>query len=77
MQGGEFDLVFFSATTSDLSEIHSDFLKDYHRFNVAISRARKKMILVASPLFFNAFPENEKELMTQVPFEDFFIHASL
>jgi Lhr-like helicase len=72
MQGLEFDIVIFSATVSDKERIHSQFLKDYRRFNVALTRARKKFILVASPCFFQAFPRTERELMAQMPFEKFF-----
>ncbi len=76
MQGQEFDLVIFSATVSDRESLHSAFLKDYRRFNVSISRARKKFLLIASPLFFKAFPRTEKELIAHFPFEDFFIRAT-
>ncbi|MCC6127944.1 MAG: DEAD/DEAH box helicase, partial [Chlamydiae bacterium] len=63
MQGQEFDLVLFSATVSDRESLHSAFLKDYRRFNVSISRARKKFLFVASPLFFKSFPRTERELI--------------
>ncbi|EKE08268.1 MAG: AAA ATPase, partial [uncultured bacterium] len=76
MQGQEFDLVLFSATVSDRENLHSAFLKDYRRFNVSISRARKKFLFVASPLFFKSFPRNEMELIAHFPFEDFFIRAA-
>lgn len=72
MQGQEFDLVLFSATVSDRDSLHSAFLKDYRRFNVAISRARKKFVFIASPLFFTSFPRTEAELIAHFPFEDFF-----
>ncbi|MGA8165288.1 MAG: DEAD/DEAH box helicase [Waddliaceae bacterium] len=75
MQGAEFDIVIFSATVSDKETIHSPFLKEYRRFNVALTRSRKKFILVASTLFFQSFPMTEKTLIAQTPFEDFF-HAS-
>ena len=75
MQGQEFDLVLFSATVSDRESLHSAFLKDYRRFNVSISRARKKFLFVASPLFFKSFPMTETELIAHFPFEDFFIRA--
>lgn len=70
MQGSEFDIVIFSATVSDKDMIHSHFLKDYRRFNVALTRARKKFILVASAFFFQSFPRTEKELIAQMPFEN-------
>ncbi|MBS3904082.1 MAG: DEAD/DEAH box helicase [Simkania sp.] len=76
MQGQEFDLVLFSTTVSDRESLHSAFLKDYRRFNVSISRARKKFLFVASPLFFKSFPRTETELIAHFPFEDFFIRAT-
>ncbi len=72
MQGLEFDIVIFSATVSDKDTIHSSFLKEYRRFNVALTRARKKFIFVASAFFFQAFPRTERELIAQMPFEHFF-----
>lgn len=72
MQGLEFDIVIFSATVSDKDTIHSSFLKEYRRFNVSLTRARKKFIFVASPIFFQSFPKTEKELIAQMPFENFF-----
>jgi superfamily II DNA/RNA helicase len=72
MQGLEFDIVIFSATVSDKEFIHSTFLKDYRRFNVALTRARKKFLFVASALFFQSFPTTEKELIAHFPFEAFF-----
>lgn len=70
MQGQEFDIVLFSATASDQNSLHSPFLKDFRRFNVAISRARKKFLFIASPLFFTSFPRTEKELIAHFPFEN-------
>lgn len=69
MQGAEFDIVLFSAAVSDKQKIHSPFLKDYRRFNVAITRSRKKFIFVASTFFFQSFPTTEKELIAQSSFE--------
>lgn len=72
MQGLEFDIVIFSATVSDKKIIHSSFLKDYRRFNVALTRARKKFLFVTSAFFFQTFPSTEKELIAHFPFEEFF-----
>lgn len=69
MQGREFDVVIFSATVSDKKTIHSQFLKDYRRFNVALTRSRKKFIFVASEAFFHSFPMNERELKDHSVFE--------
>lgn len=71
IQGEEFDIVIFSATVSDEETIHSAFLKEYHRFNVALTRARKKFLFVASSLFFQSFPKTEKALTAHFPFEEF------
>lgn len=76
MQGSEFDIVIFSATVSDKETIHSPFLKDYRRFNVALTRARKKFIFVASSFFFQSFPKTEKELIAQMPFENLALFTS-
>jgi superfamily II DNA/RNA helicase len=72
MQGLEFDLVIFSATASAKEVVHSAFLKDYHRFNVVLTRARKKFLFVASTVFFQSFPTTEKELIAHFPFAEFF-----
>ena len=76
MQGVEFDIVIFSATVSDKTTIHHPFLKNSHRFNVALTRARKKFILVSSTLFFQSFPHNENQLTNQIPFEKFWLTQS-
>lgn len=73
MQGLEFDVVIFSATVSEQSLLHSSFLKDYRRFNVVLTRARKKFLLVASPAFFQSMPSTEMELMAHLPFRAFFV----
>ncbi|MGL5263356.1 MAG: DEAD/DEAH box helicase [Candidatus Rhabdochlamydia sp.] len=76
MQGSEFDIVIFSATVSDKATIHSLFLKDYRRFNVALTRARKKFIFLASSFFFQSFPKTEKELIAQMPFQNLALFIS-
>ena len=70
MQGLEFDIVIFSATASDKEVIHSPFLRDYRRLNVILTRARKKVLFIASALFFQTFPPTEKELIRDGPFSD-------
>ena len=77
MQGLEFDIVFFSATASDKEVLFSPFLKDYRRFNVTLTRARKKVLFVASRRFFEALPTTEKELIAHLPFANFFEIANL
>jgi superfamily I DNA and/or RNA helicase len=49
-QGGERDVIIVSATASDPDYVlaEASFLLDLNRLNVAISRPRKKLIVVAS-----------------------------
>jgi superfamily I DNA and/or RNA helicase len=49
-QGGERDVIIVSATASDPDFVlaEADFLLDSNRLNVAISRPRKKLVVVAS-----------------------------
>ena len=58
IQGQERDLIVLSMTLSDPDALtsESEFLFLPNRFNVALTRARKKLILMASPAFFRALP---------------------
>jgi hypothetical protein len=60
-QGGEREAVLYSATESDLNYLLAagKFLYDPNRLTVAISRAKKKMILVASSSIFSLFSPDE------------------
>lgn len=57
-QGGERDLMFVSMTASDQGAIYrgADFLLDPRRFNVALSRMKRKAVLVASEAMFQTVP---------------------
>lgn len=61
IQGQERDLVILSMTLSDPDVLsnESDFLFLPNRFNVAITRARRKLVVIASPLFFRALPRHD------------------
>ena len=60
-QGNERDVMLFSATESDPEYLRATaFLLDLRRLNVALSRAKKKMILVASRSVFSYFSPNEE-----------------
>ena len=54
-QGGERDLIIVSATVSDLAyaQSESDFLLEPRRLTVAVSRPKRKLIVLASqaPLY--------------------------
>jgi DNA replication ATP-dependent helicase Dna2 len=58
IQGRERDLIIISMTHSDEEDLMrgAEFLFLPNRFNVAITRARRKLIIVASPHFFRALP---------------------
>jgi hypothetical protein len=61
-QGGERTAILVSATESDRAYLltSSEFLLDPRRLTVALSRARRKMILVASESVFNLFSADEE-----------------
>ncbi|WP_298819194.1 bifunctional RecB family nuclease/DEAD/DEAH box helicase [Chloroflexus sp.] len=61
-QGGERDVIIFSATESDPDYLRaaSSFLLDPRRLNVALSRARHKLILIAARSVFQLFASDEE-----------------
>jgi len=59
-QGGERDLVVVSATASDreFAESESEFLLEPRRLTVAVSRPRRKLVLIASRSVFELTPND-------------------
>jgi superfamily I DNA and/or RNA helicase len=59
-QGGENDLIIISSTVSDPDYVRteSDFLLNLNRINVAISRMKKKIVVVASRSIFEFMPQD-------------------
>ncbi|MGE3541190.1 MAG: AAA domain-containing protein [Candidatus Tectimicrobiota bacterium] len=57
-QGGERDLIIVSATVSDLAyaQSESDFLLEPRRLTVAVSRPKRKLIVLASQAIFTLMP---------------------
>jgi hypothetical protein len=57
-QGGERDLIIVSATVSDLAyaQSESDFLLEPRRLTVAVSRPKRKLIVLASQTLFTLMP---------------------
>jgi superfamily II DNA/RNA helicase/predicted RecB family nuclease len=71
VQGAERDVVVFAFTASDLDAIGSPFLNSPNRFNVALTRSRKKLIVVGSHAFFAAIPPAEEGLEANRCFKAF------
>ncbi|MGA2387003.1 MAG: AAA domain-containing protein [Candidatus Bathyarchaeia archaeon] len=61
-QGGEADFIIISSTVSDPDyvRIESDFLLNLNRVNVAISRMKKKLVVIASRSIFEFLPQDAK-----------------
>src|SRR5438034_10860339 len=61
-QGGERTLILVSATESDRAYLLAscEFLLDPRRLTVALSRAKRKMILVASRSIFSLFSPDQQ-----------------
>ncbi len=62
-QGGEADFIIISSTVSDPDYVRSesDFLLNLNRINVAISRMKKKLVVVASRSIFEFMPQDAKD----------------
>jgi hypothetical protein len=72
VQGAERDVIIFAFTVSDPDHVMSDFLNNPDRFNVAITRARQKLIVIGSRTFFLTVPQNEEALRANRCFKEFF-----
>ncbi len=62
-QGGEADCIIIASTVSDPDYVRmeSDFLLNLNRINVAISRMKKKLVVVASRSIFEFLPQEGKD----------------
>jgi Lhr-like helicase len=72
LQGAERDVVLFSVTTSDPDHLTSSFLNNPNRFNVAITRARHKLVVVGSTAFFAQVPPSETALQANYCFKAYY-----
>lgn len=75
IQGAERDVILFGFTCSDPDHVLSEFLNNPNRFNVAMTRARKKLIVAGSKTFFSAIAHTEKQLQANACFKAFFEHC--
>jgi len=71
VQGAEKDAILFAFTTSDIDHTASEFLNNPNRFNVAITRAKHKLIVIGSQAFFSTIPHTEKALQANRCFKEF------
>lgn len=60
LQGDEWDVIIFSASVAGEEKLraHSEFVMELQRTNVAFSRARKKLIVLASESLLNYIPHS-------------------
>src|SRR5262249_16855406 len=72
LQGAERDVVLFSLTTSDPDHLASPFLNNPNRFNVAITRARHKLVVVGSLAFFTQVPHTDEGLQAHHCFKAYY-----
>ncbi|MCW5207907.1 hypothetical protein VU11_04435 [Desulfobulbus sp. US2] len=72
IQGAEREVILFGFTCSDPDQVLGEFLNNPNRFNVAITRARHKLIVVGSETFFAAVAQSEESLRANVCFKEFF-----
>jgi superfamily I DNA and/or RNA helicase len=72
LQGAERDVVLFSVTSSDPDALDSPFLNNPNRFNVAITRARHKLVVVGSWAFFTQVPHTATGLQAHYGFKAYY-----
>ncbi len=72
LQGAERDVVLLSVTTSDPDYLDSLFLNNSNRFNVAITRARHKLVVIGSVAFFAHVPYGEAALQANYGFKAYY-----
>jgi superfamily I DNA and/or RNA helicase len=72
LQGAERDVLLFSVTTSDPDHLDNPFLNNPNRFNVAITRARHKLVVVGSAAFFAHVPHSDAALQANYGFKAYY-----
>ena len=72
LQGAEREVLLFSVTTSDPDQRENPFLNNPNRFNVAITRARHKLVVVGSRAFFNHVAQTEDGLQANQCFKAYY-----
>ncbi len=75
IQGAERDIIIFGITSSDPDHLLSEFLNSPNRLNVAMTRAKTKLIIVGSHAFFSVIPESETILEKNSCFKQLLTHC--
>ena len=75
IQGAQRDIIIFGLTSSDPDHILTDFINNPNRLNVAITRAKTKLILIGSKSFFHAIPDSENMLVKNYCFKALYDHC--
>ncbi|WP_035239302.1 DEAD/DEAH box helicase [Desulfobacter vibrioformis] len=75
IQGAERDIILFGLTASDPDHLTSEFLNSPNRLNVAMTRARKKLVIMGSQAFFSLIPDSEALLAGHCCFKQLLTHC--
>ncbi|WP_300462353.1 DEAD/DEAH box helicase [Desulfobacula sp.] len=75
VQGAEREVIIFGITSSDPDHLLSDFLNSPNRLNVAMTRARTKLVIMGSPAFFSVIPDSEAMLEKNSCFKQLLHHC--
>ncbi|MDY0164887.1 ATP-binding protein, partial [Desulfobotulus sp.] len=75
VQGGERDVILFGLTASHPDHLLNEFLNSPNRLNVAMTRARKKLVIIGSNAFFSLLPNSENLLAKNSCFKQLLAHC--
>ena len=75
VQGAERDLIIFGLTSSDPDHLTSAFLNSPNRLNVAMTRAKTKLIVIGSRAFFSSIPDSDAMLAQNSCFKKLLSHC--
>ncbi|MCD6186134.1 MAG: DEAD/DEAH box helicase [Deltaproteobacteria bacterium] len=75
VQGAEREIIIFGITSSDPDHLLSEFLNSPNRLNVAMTRAKTKLILIGSNAFFSIIPDSESILEKNSCFKQLLTHC--
>ena len=75
VQGAERDVIIFGTTSSDPDHLLSEFLNSPNRLNVAMTRAKTKLIIIGSNAFFSIIPDSESMLEKNRCFKQLLTHC--